>query len=88
MDIAELTADSIETFVETLWVPAQREMAELEAYSLQSEIQEAGLEFIRDQVQGSDSVVYAARRDGSILGMSLLRSIHRPRWSSRYLNAT
>lgn len=68
MRIDQLGGDEVETFIDEIWVPAQRELVEPKRYSLKDEIREPGLAFIRSQVESEESVTYTARRGDAFLG--------------------
>lgn len=68
MSIEQLRGDEVGTFVDELWVPAQREMAEAKRYTLKDEIRAPGVAFNRSLLDDEDAVTYLARRGGDLVG--------------------
>ncbi|WP_255150166.1 GNAT family N-acetyltransferase [Halorarius halobius] len=68
MEIAPLRAAELESFVDELWVPAQREMATTMEYSLADGLREKGLSYKRSQLDKDDAVTYLARREDTPIG--------------------
>jgi ribosomal protein S18 acetylase RimI-like enzyme len=68
MEITRLQDDEIESFVEELWAPAQREMAAGKRYTLKEEIREPGIVFNRSQVSDDDAATYLAHHENAAVG--------------------
>lgn len=68
METIRLREDGVEAFVDELWVPAQRELATGQRYSLRDEIREPGVSFVRSRVTDEDAVVFLATGEGGPVG--------------------
>jgi len=68
MRIEQLGESEVETFLDELWIPAQREMVEAKGYTLKDEIREPGLAFNRSQLADEGSVTYLAYRGDNLTG--------------------
>lgn len=68
MDIVRLEENGIESFVEELWVDAQRELAAGKRYTLKDEIREDGIAFNRSHVSDDERVVFLANREEQPVG--------------------
>lgn len=68
MEIRPLREDEVETFVDELWIPFQREMTNLNRYSLREGVRGEGASHRRDRLSDDDSITYLAVRDGRLLG--------------------
>lgn len=68
MEIRPLRGDEVETFVDDLWLPFQREMTAFSRYSLRDDVRGDGVAHRRDRLPNDESITYLAVRDGRFLG--------------------
>ncbi len=69
MDIRRVQDDEVEQFVDDLWYPFSREMADLDPYNaLADGIREAEVAFRREQFDDDDIATFVAADDGTFAG--------------------
>lgn len=68
MEITRLDPEEIESFVDEIWLAAQREMASISEYSLADSIREDGLAYQRSRSTDEKTTTFLARDDGTPIG--------------------
>lgn len=68
MEISRLSADELEAFVDSLWLPAQREMATVSTFTLRDDIRDDGIRHRQSRLSDAEAVTYIARDETSRLG--------------------
>ena len=68
MDIDRLRDDEIESFIDSLWLPAQHEMAAVSEYTLIDNIWKDGLTYYRSRLSDDESITYLARHGDHLVG--------------------
>lgn len=68
MEIGVLQEQTVESFIDELWISAQREMAAVSEYTLTDRIRQDGLAHRRSRLSDDESITYLARRGNRHIG--------------------
>jgi len=68
MEIGPLQEDTIESFIDELWIPAQHAMASVSEHTLVDDIRRDGLVHRRSRLSDDESITYLAHRENGLVG--------------------
>lgn len=86
MTVRRLREDEISTFVDDLWHPFAREMAELDSYNdlterydeFDDDARADAIAYRREQFRSDDEALFVAAREGSLVGYSHVKYVEPP----------